>query len=324
MVTRGTVDWEQHKKDVYIEVLKRAGEDKAKKFIDFYAARYDKYGRNLIDWKLAYWLMNDYYYVKNIGTRWYACVGMGGTGKSTLMKNIFYFFDDTLKPDRVQLGTLGFLKNLKKFSVNNSMKAMFMDEPDDSINTSSQSGKALREVLGKMRQQNLFLGICATDLKDIPIYIFRKLDGIIFLPNLGNYMFFRNRPIKKDYPLQSIRRDYGIMGYKVFWSLSQSKGCMKGRTYNVNPFTAEEEEQYRKVKGEDYFGSVDKAIGLISPKTKPNKAEKEDPRKEIAENLITKFEMPKHKIAEVMDVDRKTLYNILNRGTGKGNGEIGD
>lgn len=320
MVTRSNVNWEQHKQDIHSIITKRNGIDKANKFIAHYSSRYDKFGRSLMDWKLAFWLMDDYYAVKNIGTRWYACVGEGGTGKTTLLKNVFYFFDETLAPSRVQMDTEGFLKQLKKFSVNDSMKGMFMDEPDDTINTSSNAGKALREVLGKMRQQNLFLGICATDLKDIPIYIFRKLNGIIFLPAQGSYMFFKNNPAKQSYPLQEIRKLYGLLGYKVFYQLRGRHGCLTGRTYNINPFDAAQEREYKEEKAKDYLGSIDRAIELCTPKLAINKAVKEDPINKLMFNLHTKLEMPKTKIAELVGMDRKTVHKHIKKVGGVGIG----
>jgi hypothetical protein len=60
MVTRSDVNYEQHKKDIYNSLVAKVGEDKATKFIEHYSARYDKYKRSFIDWRLAYWLMGDY------------------------------------------------------------------------------------------------------------------------------------------------------------------------------------------------------------------------------------------------------------------------
>lgn len=264
MVTRSIDNWMQHKQDVYSEVTKKYGEDRAKKFLKFYSDRYDKFGRNLLSWKAAFWLMDDYHHISSVGTKWYACVGDGGTGKTTIMKNILYFIDPSLNMSRVKLDITNFVKQLQvllPIGVTDlkraTPKSLLLDEPDDEGSFwNSLKGKQLRDILGKARQQKLALAICATDLTDIPTYIFRKLSGIIFLPVLGKAMFFKNRPTKQSYPIQEIRREYAKMGYKVFFLLKKEAGCLSFDTYDVTPFTDAEEHQYLTDKFADYKQSI--------------------------------------------------------------------
>lgn len=307
MVTRSIDNYERHKKDVYEYINLRYGAKKAQKFLDFYSDRYDKFNRSFISYKLAFQLLDDYYYVKRKGTRWYACVGVGGTGKTTLMKNVSYYFDKTFDLSRVNLTILGFIKKLKDFKKVNAMRTCFLDEPDDSFHTASKEGKVLREILGKMRQQQVFLGICATDLKDIPPYIYRKLNGIFFLPFLGKGMFFKDKPRKGVYVLQQIRDNYSKMGYKIFYQLSKSQGCLNFDTIAGNPLTTDEEKAYLKVKRDDYAESIEHGIRLLRAK-KPEARLTE--REEILIRLRKKG-WSHSQISEVFDVSRRRIGQLL-------------
>ena len=99
--------------------------------------------------------MDDYFLVKKSGVRWYACVGDGGTGKTTLGKNICYFFDPTFDNSRIQTTARGIVQQLNKFQKIGSMKALLFDEPDESVHFASKEGKLLRSILGKARQQQI-------------------------------------------------------------------------------------------------------------------------------------------------------------------------
>ena len=99
MVTRSIDNYEKHKQDIYNAIKDKHGEDKATKFLQHYSSRYDKYNRSYIDWHLAYSLMADYYHLQKKGSKWFAYVGVGGTGKTTLMKNVCYYLDAGFNPD---------------------------------------------------------------------------------------------------------------------------------------------------------------------------------------------------------------------------------
>lgn len=252
MVTRSDRDWEGHKREVLELIRHKYGEDKASKFIEMYKDRYDKHNRNLIDYKLAFSLTNDYYHVKRHGTKWYAVVGTGGTGKTTILKNIMYYLDPSFKLDRLHTEILPFIKQLNVWERADTLHSIMLDEPDDDYSANSRGGKLLRKIFGKIRQQNLFIGICATDLKDIPPYIYRKLDTIIFCPFKRRAMVFKNKPKKKSYVVQKIRDEYAKKGYDVFFELQRSKGCTLVNTYNLKPFTVDEEKEYDALKHKDY------------------------------------------------------------------------
>ena len=252
MVTASNKNWEKHKQEVYEKISNKYGAKAATKFMQVYCSRYDKFNRSFIDYNLAFWLMDDMAHVNKIGTKWYAFLGVGGVGKTTILKNVFYFLDNTFEPKRLSTDIREFITHIAEFETVNAGKAVAMDEPDDDIGSQSKAGKKLRKIFGKIRQQKLFLGICATDLKDIPPYIFRKLDGIIFCPVLGEYWFFKNRPKQGSYILQEIRNQYSEKGYKVFQELKNRTGCLRGHTMAGTPFNPAQEQGYLKDKAADF------------------------------------------------------------------------
>lgn len=259
MVTRSIINYEQHKEDIREIIVDKYGDRKANKFLEHYGDRFDIHCRSFIDYKLAYRLMDDYHYCKKVGTRWYAFVGVGGTGKSTLAKNVFYFLDKKFSLKHSGTEMKDFIEIIGGFKEEDKLRSAYLDEPDDSIASHSQDGKKVRQIFGKIRQQQLFLGICATDLTDIPKYIFNKLDGIFFTPCLGKGMFFKNRPRKKSYILQEIRKQYQYKGYKVFFQLQKQDGCLLFDTQKATPLDNQEKE-YLKSKREDYEKNINEFL----------------------------------------------------------------
>lgn len=308
MVTRSTVNYKQHKQDVYEIFSKRYGPEKAQRFIDFYADRYDKFNRSFIHYKLAFWLMDDWKYVNRVGTKWYGCVGIGGTGKTTLMKNVLYYLDPSFNAFRVNMSINNFLKTLKSFPIVGAKKACLLDEPDDTFHQSSKEGKKLRDVVGKARQQQLFLGICATTLTDIPPYIYKKLDGIFFLPSLSKAMFFKNKPRYNSYPIQEIREGYSKKGYKIFFELQQQIGCLVFDTQVATPLPKSEEEEYLDMKAKDYEESIASAIEATEIKRKDGLSKSDL----IISNLIKKGYTQKQ-IAELTETTQPRISQIASR-----------
>lgn len=309
MVTRSTDDYDKHCADVYGEIRLKYGEDRAQKFIDLYKSRWDKYQRSYLDYKFAWVLTDDYYKVKGLGTKWYAIVGPGGTGKSTLAANMFYFLDHTLDASRANITDVeAFIKKLHSFEKIGSMKAVFMDEPEDKLTSQSKKGKILRAVLGKARQQQLFLGFLATDLKDIPTYIFRKLDGIVFLPRHGVGLYFKNQPTKYSYPLQRIRMNYDRMGYNTFFLLRTELGCLTFSTHKGIIYNEKLYQEYLKRKKDDYTKTIQSLLDEMSGKNK--KAQKSAVNPSAVVKLQEEGKTHKE-IAEYFGVTRRRIGQIL-------------
>jgi energy-coupling factor transporter ATP-binding protein EcfA2 len=306
MVTRSDVNYEQHKKDIHAIITSKYGQQKADRFIEHYASRYDRFGRSYIDWRLAYVLMDDYFYIHNKGTKWYAVVGTGGTGKSTLLKNIMYFLDE--KFDRIAFDMDGWVAIISVYPKVKAYRSAMMDEPDDNYHISSEKGIILRRIFGKMRQQCLACGFCATDLKDIPPYLFRKIDGIIFTPELGKFIFFKDRPKKRSYVIQKIRSEYSKKGYSIFFEVMKTYKCLRGSTLKNSPFDLEHGEEYEANKCKDY----EKDIKLFGKKASGSSGEREEERVK----LIVQYKnegLTDENIADKLGVSRARITQLKNK-----------
>lgn len=256
MVIQSQLNFVKYKQDIYDTLAPVIGPIRTARFIRRLSEKYDKFGRSFIDYKLALNLLDDYKYVEHSGIKFYACVGEGGVGKTTLMKNVMYWLDSSFDMNRVCYTTKELVDNLNEFSSVNAMKAILLDEPDTELHSNSRIGKTIQRILSKARQQKLFLGICATDMKDIPPYYWRKVSGLFFIPFAGRGFYFRNRPKLWQYPLQRIRSEYLDKGYRVFFELADKGSSLFFNSIKETPFTLEEEATYLQRKEEDYISDL--------------------------------------------------------------------
>jgi hypothetical protein len=308
MVTRSIINYQKHKEDIFNIIKEKYSEKKAITFIKHYSNRYDQFNRSYIDWKLAYWLMDDYHYIQKKGTRWFAVVGIGGTGKTTLLKNVLYWLDPQFNMDMLSFDIDKFVKNLGDLPRIKSKRAVMLDEPDDKYHISSKKGIILRRILGKLRQQHLCIGLCATDLNDIPAYMFRKLDAIFFLPRLGKYMLFKNRTKKGSYLIQRIRKEYSIKGYQIFYELQKQSGCLKGSTQVGSPFDLIDNTKYLDEKEADYTKDIKEFLSIN--KESNNKDEKlSDNRLPIIKKL-TEEGRSCSEIGNILGISRQRVQQL--------------
>jgi len=301
------VNYEQHKIDVYETIKRTYGEVKAKEFTDFYASRYDKFNKAYVYYKCAWLLYDDYKLVCNSGVRWYAFVGDGGTGKTTIAKNVLSFLDDSFNAKRIKTTAEEIVKQLEEFPNVGAKKSLLLDEPDESIHPNSTEGRYLRSILGKSRQQQLFLGYCATTLSDIPAYIYKKISGIFFTPYLGQALFFKNRPKEKDYVISDIKEKYSKEGYGIFYRLARSKGCLSMRTSKFTPLSDDDELEYLKDKSKDYSHTKQEFLQLLRRK-KTNQPSNE--REEIIVQM-KKEGLTDEQIGKYVGLSRSRITQIL-------------
>jgi len=314
-VCESHTNYAQHIKDVYTQLVPY-GTPMATLFIKHYRSRFDKYNRSYLNYKVAYSLLDDYFQVKKSGIRWYGCVGVGGTGKSTLGKNLAYWFDKSFNEKRIVTTFRELITNLKQFPTINAMKSVLMDEPDSTIHPNSREGKLMRSIFGKARQQQLFMIYCATDMNDIPDWIFKKLSGIFFTPVIGRAMFFKDQPQKKAYIMEKIKQKYKKDGYEIFYKFQKSKACIPFTTTKLVPLTNEQETQYITSKADDYCKSLDHVDKLLNHKeTQPSwkrpPKEQEDKRIPIIRKLIEKG-LSYSEIGKMYSVSKGRISQLVN------------
>jgi hypothetical protein len=189
------------------------------------------------------------------------------------------------------------------------MRAALLDEPDSSIYPTSKEGIKLRSILGKARQQSLFLGYCATDMKDIPNYIYKKITGIFFTPHLGEGMFFKDRPKHHIFVMQTIKQQYEKMGYKAFFINRASMGCISFRTIKATPFNPEQELSYLKDKMDDYKKDIKSFIGMEKEHTK----KKEFDRMEYTITQQIKKGKSCSEVGELFDMTKQNVQDVCRR-----------
>jgi hypothetical protein len=308
-ITPSNIDYEKHISEVKNNYIAKYGEASAQKFIDFYDSRYRVLGRSFLNHRVCWSLFDDFKEVEKSGLRWYAFVGDGGTGKTTLGKNVFYFFDATFGMDRITFDAFGLVKVLHTFPRVKAMKAALLDEPDSSIHVNSKEGAKLRSILGKARQQALFLGYCATDMKDIPNYIYKKLSGVFFCPYLGEAMFFKNRPKKKIYIMQQLKQEYDKIGYKVFFKYQNSMGCVRFKTNANTALNPTQEIEYLNKKEKDYDEDLKEFLGMEEDHKDKGRM---NPVDIIVVNNYKKGKTQKE-IGEIIGVDQTQVSRILRK-----------
>jgi hypothetical protein len=256
-------DWEAHKQSIYEKYL-CYGERRAREFVDYYAKLYDEHKKPFLNHRIAWHLFDDMKLVQKSGVIWYAVIGNGGTGKTTLSMNCLHFVDPTFNLNRVSFSAYDFVNILNSFPVVNAMKGVQLDEPDNSIHTTSTQGKLLRSILGKARQQKIFAFYCATDMNDVPGYIYNKLSRIIFTNCLGSAVLFKDRPKKAIYVMSAIKEAYRKWQENAFYNHKRKgmfrPGGLQFGTYGHLPFNKEEVEKYEEEKRNDYKNTLENFV----------------------------------------------------------------
>lgn len=294
----------------YLEYLhnyfSKYGLSNANKFLEHIKQRYNKHKRVFLDKKFMWLLYDDYCLVKSSGIRWYAVVGTGGTGKTTLAKNIGYFFDNSFNVERLCFDSDEFVENLKTFPAQDAMKAICLDEPDQDIHPLSKKGRKLKDILGKARNQKIFCIFNATDMYDVPDYIYKKINGIFFCNKKGSAIFYRDQPNNNVYIVSKLKILYKQHGYKCFYFPEFKKFGVKGETRKETPLPEAQEKEYMKKKVKDYQDTLKE----YSPPKK--KEQPTDNRNKEIVKLRNKGE-PYKKIAEKFGISHLVAANIYHR-----------
>lgn len=260
-ITRSDLNYEQHKKDLLTFYTRKIGDKKAKDFVEFYASRYDPHGRSFINHRFAFTLWDDWHAVKKNKMCWYAYVGDGGSGKTTNAKNASYFLDPSFNTLRLKTDLAKIIKMFREHK-DAARKSFILDEPDMEASGNSKKGMAARDVFGKARQQQAFLSFCATDLRDIPNYIYKKITRIIYCPEQGKAMLFKDIPGKQIFFLGKLKKKFlEKISYSVFSDYQNY--ALLFDTSGLTPLDDFQEEQYLTDKRSDWERTLDRAINVF-------------------------------------------------------------
>ena len=271
MVKQSTQDYGQWKKDVrktYLDLdVRKSSVDN---FMNYVSKRYDKHNRTYIPFRLMWYLYDKKNWVEKENQHyWVAFIGKnGGEGKTTLAENCMSFLDETFTPDRKALDYESLIKLIKGTVGKTDYPAIMLDEPENKLHPMSKKGRELRDILGKIRQLNLFIGACANSLSDLPPFVFQRLSAVFYLNNKHRFWTYdstKDRP--KHTILEELKKGFTREGHGIFLN----KKIVKRAFFKNQGFSKEtifDEGDYIKRKMKNLMGDINKYIGLTPAKTK--------------------------------------------------------
>src|SRR4030042_6006040 len=266
MVIRSVDDYPLWKKQVlqyYINLFP----DKKKYVYDYikYVSKiYDNHKRSFLPYKLTWYLFNKRRWVISKNQHfWFAIIGKkGGEGKSTLAKNMLYFLDPTFDASRAALNYKDFLSLVlyTKEKLKLDYPAILMDEPDKSHQLSAESIK-VRNVITKMRQLNMFVGVCANSLAEVPRFIYERMTCIIYINDRHRaWLYDNDKDKRKGTIIYEMKKDFVKTGHEVFKDFRyQQRACMKN--FEFSKATPCVEGDYIENKRKDIISDINKILG---------------------------------------------------------------
>jgi DNA-binding transcriptional regulator YiaG len=262
--TKSTENFEQYlaelKQEYYAKVCNKP---KVDEWIDYINNKYKQYNRVFLPHTLMWNLYaHKKRMVKDNQHLWFLFVGRkGGEGKSTLAKHCLHFIDESFAEDLRVVNDYDQLiemiyqtKRIKKLAT----PGILMDEVDPTIHMLSKEGTQLRQILTKIRQLNLVVGMCVNDLSDLPHFVYKLFSGMFLLENNNNnhrfYYWNQNEDYCGNSIMADIRKDYTKMKHTAF-DLKKSKAIVGNETFSrLTPFF--DEETYLNQKENDIFDNI--------------------------------------------------------------------
>jgi len=233
-------------------------------FMDYISSLYDQHQRAYIPKKVMWYLYEKRLWVIRRNQHfWIAFIGKkGGEGKTTLCGQVLYCMDGSYDRKRIAMNYDQFIRNIRTAKKINKYPAVSLDEPETKIHQLSKKGTTIRDILERVRQLNLFVGVCCNSLSSIPPFIYERLSAIVYLNDKHRWWLWDNA---KDNTFGTVVDDIkGEYGWKKYKHSTFRKSEFIKRAYFKNltysPFLPYDTTQYLKEKEDDLLGLLDTYI----------------------------------------------------------------
>lgn len=306
--------WKQEVKKIYTE---KYGDKKAKKFLDFISNRYDDLNKVYLPHAML-WLLFDHHMkvTRKNQHQVYGAFGRGGLGKSTLIKNVLWFQDPNFNQSRIASSMDDFIyilydvlkqKNRGKYS------SILIDEPSKATHSASLNWRMTEDVLGQIRQANLFIGVCATELRNVKSSVYSLITAILAFRKHWTYDYYDEE--RTEGITGTIIKEYKKTNtYEVFHNKSTRKNAiLSGVKSLANTPIDKSEKKYLKLKRKEFLNRVKK---LKEQKEKSKRKSEPKPEIDPIDKLIIKKKklgMSTRKIGEHLDMSHGTIQNRLQK-----------
>lgn len=327
MVVKSTVNFEQYKQEVrqyYMEKYPKKPE-KVDEFIEYLSSTYADIGRTFFSYKLAWFLFHRKKQIVKNQHFWVAFIGKkGGEGKSTLAKQTLHFLDPSFNGKRIACNYEKFITEVYNAKRVDKVQypSVLMDEVEISTHSLSKKGRKLRDIITKIRQLNLFVGICANSLSDIPPFIYERLTVVIYLDDKHRYWLWDNI---KDKPKHAIIEDI-----KALWKEKRHatfiERTIRSRAYLKNQGFSKEspfdDENYLKNKEDDLYKDINDFIKVDEPEEQIEKKEPVITNEMIIREIKRRNPtLPIVRLAETLCLSRKWTGILWDNGGKRNNGD---
>ncbi len=255
--------WKEETREHYLK--KFPNKDKyINGFMDYISTLYDKHQRAYMPKKVMWYLYEKRLWVIRRNQHfWIAFIGKkGGEGKTTLCGHVLHFMDGSYDKKRIAMNYDQFIRNIRTAKKINKYPSVSLDEPETKIHQLSKKGTTIRDILERVRQLNLFVGVCCNSLSSIPPFIYERLSAIVYLNDKHRWWLWDNA---KDNPLGTVVDDIkGEYGWKKYKHATFKKSEFIRRAYFKNltysQFLPYDTTQYLKEKEDDLLGLLDTYI----------------------------------------------------------------
>ena len=290
--------WKSYLKVKYLKKFPKR-EAYINQFIKHVAACYDSTQRAYFPSSMMWYLFEKRRRViKRNQHFWIAFIGQkGGEGKSTLAKQVLHFLDHSMDCERISLTYDEFIESIYNAKAVKKLKypCVLLDEPENKTHSNSAKGRKFRDILEKVRQMNLFVGVCANSWSSVPAFIQERLTAVCFLNSKHRFTLWDKDKDPTNTVIDEIKEKWATKRHKVFKSDKMLNRAMfeNVRFSSKCPF---DDTQYLVKKEQDLIKDIGSYI--LDSKPKPKKTEKFEGEPKQVDKTIIKEDAPDFKMPD--------------------------